>query len=222
MSASDPEDLHLASVDEALSTTRSVRKRLDFERPIEPEVLEECIDVAVQAPTGAQQQGWRFVVVTDAEKKEALARLYRQALAGYRARLEAEGAEVPQIKPSQQALADRMHEFPALVVVCIVGRPEPESVARQVAFYGSVLPAAWSLMVALRARGIGSTWTTLHLLHEEAAAAALGIPTDVTQTVLLPVGYMKGAVLRRADRQGAQEVTYWNAWGERRGGRGSE
>jgi nitroreductase len=112
-------------------------------------------------------------------------------------------------------LADRLQEMPALILVCMLGRPD-ETVARQVGFYGSVLPAAWSLMVALRARGIGSTWTSLHLLHEDATAELLGIPPDVTQTVLLPVGYMRDAKLRPAPRKPAAEVTYWEHWGSDR------
>jgi len=109
-----------------------------------------------------------------------------------------------------------MHEIPALILACVEGRPDPASVAQQVALYGSILPAAWSLMLALRARGLGSTWTTLHLAEEHEVAAALGIPAHVTQTVLLPVGYMLDARLRPAVRKSAREVTYWNRWGEGR------
>ncbi|MCP4004186.1 MAG: nitroreductase family protein [bacterium] len=209
------------SVEHALRTTRSVRRRLDFDRPIDPEVLEACIDTATQAPTGVDQESWRFLIVTDAEKKLALAELYRRALARYRTALEQAGpadpgSERPAPRPAQEALAKRLHEVPALVLVCAEGRPHPDDVALQVAFYGSILPAAWSLMVALRARGLGSTWTTLHLLHEREAAGVLGIPENVTQTVLLPVAYTLDAVLKPANRKPAQEVTYWNSWGTRR------
>jgi nitroreductase len=196
--------------DEVLTTTRSVRRRLDFERPVEPEVLEECIRIATQAPTGVNQESWRFLVLTDPSPKAAVAELYRGALANF---VEARGAPV---RPAQRALADRLHEIPALILVCSEGRPLGDSVAMQVAFYGSVLPAAWSLMLALRSRGLGATWTTLHLLHEREAAEALAIPDGVTQTVLLPVGYTRDAVLRPADRKPPGEVTYWNRWGDRR------
>ncbi|MDJ0847481.1 MAG: nitroreductase family protein [Myxococcota bacterium] len=199
--------MDLDSVAELLSTTRSVRRRIDFERPVEPEVLEQCIDLATQAPTGAHAENWRFLVLTDPARKQAVADLYRRALEFW---VSARGAPV---KPAQQALADRLHEMPALVLVCAEGRPGQGSTALQVAFYGSILPAAWSLMLALRARGLGATWTTLHLVHEEEVAQALGIPEDVTQTVLLPVGYTRGAVLRPAARRPAREVTYWNRWG---------
>lgn len=200
-----------AAVDHALSTTRSVRRRIDWGRSIEPEVLEAAIDVAVQAPTGANAEAWRFLVLTDPDPKRAVAELYRRALGRFR-ETRSEAAQ----KPTVNDLAERLHEMPALIIVCSEGVPDAASRAMQVAFYASVLPAAWSLMVALRARGLGATWTTLHLLHEAEAAAALGIPDGVTQTVLLPVGYMRDAVLKPAVRKGARDVTYWNRWGQRR------
>ena len=213
MSDGNPHDVELtrAAVDHALSTTRSVRRRIDWARPVEPEVLEAAIDVAVQAPTGANAEAWRFLVLTETEPKRAVAELYRRALGRFR-ETRSEAAQ----KPTVNELAERLHEIPALVIVCSEGVPDSASRAMQVAFYASVLPAAWSLMVALRTRGLGATWTTLHLLHEREAAAALGIPEGVTQTVLLPVGYMRNAVLKRAARKPAREVTYWNRWGERR------
>jgi nitroreductase len=204
----EPSDL--ASVDLVLRTTRSVRRRLDFERPVEPEVIEECIDLATQAPTGIAAENWRFLVITSPEKKSAIADLYRRALD----RLTLARA-VP-AKTTQRALADRLHEIPALILVCAEGRPPEGSAAMQVGFYGSILPAAWSLMLALRARGLGSTWTSLHLLFESEAAAILDIPEGVTQTVLLPVAYMQGAVLKPAQRKPAREVTFWDGWGRTR------
>ena len=210
-----PAEFDLASVDLVLRTTRSVRRKLDDSRPVAPELIEECIEIATQAPTGRNAQAWRFLVVTEPEAKQWLGELYRRAFEHYAALREADPDAEP-VKATHRLLADRLHEMPALILVCIEGRPEPLSVAQQVAFYGSVLPAAWSLMLALRARGLGSTWTTLHLLHEDEAARALGIPEGVTQTILLPVGYTRGAVLRPAERRGPREVTYWNRWGERR------
>ncbi len=202
------------TVDELLATTRSVRRKLDFERPVEPDVIEDCIELALQAPTGAGGEGWRFVVVSEPEKKRALADLYRDAFARYvEARAPAaNGSEVP---ARYRQLAERLHEFPVLILACLEGRPEPGT-ARQVAFYGSILPAAWSLMLALRSRGLGTTWTSVHLMHEAEAARVLGIPEGVTQTVMLPVAYMQGAKLKRAARRPARDVTFWNAWGERR------
>jgi nitroreductase len=201
------DEIDLASVDHVLRTTRSVRRRIDFERPIEPEVIEQCIEIATQAPTGINAENWRFLVITEADKKAKLAELYRRA---YEVLSEARG--VP-LKSAQRALADRLHEMPALILVCAEGRPLASSAPMQVGFYGSILPAAWSLMLALRARGLGSTWTSLLVMHEEETAGILGIPESVSQTVLLPVGYMKGAVLKPATRKPPREVTYWNSWG---------
>lgn len=201
-----------------LRTTRSVRRRLDFERPVEPEVIEACIDVATQAPTGLDREAWRFVVVTEPEKKREIGAVYRQAFESLVADWPrtAPGVEPPPPRPAYRELAERMHELPVLILVCMQGEPDRSDRARQVAFYGSILPAAWSLMIALRARGLGATWTTLHLREEEAAARILGIPEGVTQTVLLPVAYTKDARLRPAQRKPAREVTFWNEWGRRR------
>ncbi len=199
-------EIDLESVDHVLRTTRSVRRRIDFERPIERSTLEQCIDTAIQAPTGVAAENWRFLVVQDPDKKLALAKLYRGALESFAA------VRGVVIKSAQHALDDRLHEMPALILVCAEGSPLP-GLPMQVAFCGSILPAAWSLMVALRAHGLGATWTTLHLLHHEEVARILGIPENVTQTVLLPVGYTRGAVLRPAKRKPAAEVTYWDEWG---------
>ena len=165
----------------------------------------------LKPPRGRNAENWRFLIVTDETKKAAIGDLYLRALARLveSRRLEA--------KATQQALADRLHEMPALILVCAVGRP-PAEVSGQVGFYGSILPAAWSLMLALRARGLGTTWTSLHTLFAPEVAEVLGIPDDVTQTILLPVGYMKDAVLRPAERQPPHEVTYWNTWGATRDG----
>ncbi len=214
----DEESLRTAAdaVDWALSTTRSVRRRIDWERPIEPEVIEAAIDVATQAPTGVQAESWRFLVLTEPEPKQAVATLYRSAFDRYvSARTQAQ-AEVAAPRPAQAQLAERLAEMPALILVCAEGAPASDLTALQVGFYGSVLPAAWSLMVALRVRGIGSTWTSLHLLHADETARALGIPDGVTQTVLLPCGYTKDATLRPANRKPATEVAYWNQWGRPR------
>ncbi|MBW2420614.1 MAG: nitroreductase family protein [Deltaproteobacteria bacterium] len=200
----------LGSVDLVLSTTRSVRRRIDFERPVERELLERCIELATQAPTGVIAESWRFLIVTDPARKAAVAEIYRRALETF---VEARGVEV---KPAQRALAERLHEMPALILVCAEGRLLTNSAPLQVGFYGSILPAAWSLMLALRARGIGSTWTSLHLLDESETARVLGIPENVTQTVLLPVGYTLGAVLKPARRRPPREVIYWDEWGATR------
>lgn len=204
------DELDLSSIDRVLETTRSVRRRLDFERPIEPEIIERCIEIATQAPTGINAENWRFLVVTSPARKAELARVYRRATVTLS---ELRGVA---LKPAQQSLVDRLHEMPALILVCAVGEPGAAAAPMQVGFYGSILPAAWSLMLALRARGLGSTWTSLLVLHAEEVAAILEIPKGVSQTVMLPVGYMQGAMLKPAVRRPPREVTYWEKWGRAR------
>lgn len=199
--------LDLESVDHVLSTARSVRRNLDFERPVEPEVIFECINVSTQAPTGLGGESWRFVVVTDSGKKQQLATVYRTVITDMQ-RLR--GLE---IKPTQQALMDRLHEIPAMIFVCTIGTPPGPEIPAQVGFYGSVLPSAWSLMLALRARNLGSTWTSLLASRQEEVGAILEVPEGVILTVMLPVGYMKGAKLKKANRMDARKVTFWNQWG---------
>jgi nitroreductase len=206
---------------EVLRTTRSVRRRLDFDRAIEPELIEECIDAAVQAPTGLNRESWRFVVLTEAEPKARIAELYRRSFDLFAERTRGPGEEArdtptPLERPTYRALAENLQRMPALILVCSEGRPDPQNAAMQLGFYASVLPAAWSLMLALRAKGVGATWTTLLVGEEGSVAEALNIPADVTQTVLLPIAYTRDAVLRPANRRPAADVTYWNGWGRSR------
>lgn len=217
--------MDLATVDHLLTTTRSVRKRLDFGRPVPPALVQECIDIALQAPTGSNAQGWSFVVVTDAAKRKALADLYRQAFQFYvenpdfRATYEAtdlRAEQMPRILDSATYLAEHLHEAPVHVIPCIQGRVEQAGVVGQASVYGSILPAAWSFMLAARSRGLGSAWTTLHLISEKEAAKLLGIPDDVTQTALLPVAYFTGKDFKPANRVDPRSVTHWDAWGSHR------
>ena len=218
MNLATPENL--AVLDHLLTTTRSVRKRLDLTRPVEREVIEQCLEIAAQAPSGSNRQGWHFVVVTDGEKKLRIAELYRQAWYGYNATrsvgtgpdLTAAEKQMQRVISSARYLADHMQDVPVLVIPCIEGRADDPTPASQAGLYGSILPAAWSLMMALRARGLGSAWTTLHLQNERAVAELLGIPDDITQAALLPVAYFKGDDFRPATRKPMRDRTYWNNW----------
>ena len=213
-------DFDLASVDYVLNTTRSVRKRLDLERPLAPAVLEECLQIALQAPTGGNVQGWRFVVVADAIKRQRIGELYAQSFAIYRAEREpgmqrlkgAYGEQTRRVVDSAQYLADIMGQVPLMVIPCIYGRVETASQMDQAGLYGSILPAAWSLMLALRARGIGSSWTTLHLRYADEIAALLGIPEGVTQAALLPIAYFTGDTFQPAKRLPLEKVMFWDEW----------
>ncbi len=209
------------TADEVLTTTRSVRKRLDFTRPVEREVLEECLRIAQQAPTGSNRQGWQFVVVTDAEKRRALADIYRKGWARYRSGGgagvtyddPARAATQMRVSDSAQYLADHFHEAPVFVIPCIMGRTDGQPANAQSGVFGSILPAAWSFMLAARARGLGTCWTTIHLMHEREAADVLGIPYDqVMQTALIPVAYTKGTDFKPAPRDPLASVVHWENW----------
>ena len=207
MRADSPPGLDLASVDTVLSTARSVRRRLDFDRPVEQATILDCIDIATQAPTGLGGESWRFVVVLDRYRKRRLAELYRTVL------LELAEDRGLVIKPTQQALVARLHEIPAMILVCTTTPAPAAEVATQVAYYGSILPAAWSLMLALRARQLGATWTTLLSSRQAEVGKILEMPEDAVLTVMLPVAYTKNARLVRAERVPAHQVTFWDTWG---------
>ena len=209
--------------DELLSTTRSVRKRLDLERPVEREVIEECISLALQAPTGSNSQGWHWMIVTDPEKKRALAEMYAEHFDPYIAmgdelQLYPDGDPRADrreaVSSSARYLRDHFSEVPALVIPCAWGRlPDTSDTFSQASFWGSLLPAVWSFMLALRARGLGSSWTTLHLPSERQAAELLGIPFDrVTQAGLFPVAYTRGTEFKSASRLPLDDIVHWDTW----------
>ena len=218
--------MDLNTVDHLLSTTRTVRKRLDFDRPVEPAVIQECLNLAIQAPSGSNSQGWRFVVVTGAEKRAAIAGYYRDQFRKY-IRSRTDGPDLDADDPRAERaskvassavyLSANMHKAPVLIIPCVEGRVENSgSVMAQASLYGSILPATWSLMLALRSRGLGAAWTTLHLAYEAEVAELLGIPETMTQAALLPVAYYTGDDFKPGKRVPARELTYWDSWGETR------
>ena len=200
--------------DELLSTTRAVRKRLDLERPVEREVLEECFELAQQAPTAGYSQTWHFVVVTDPEKKAAIGELWRQVAYPY---LERGGGaregKMLRISDAVIHLAEHIHEVPVFVIPCIRGRYEEKPNATTASMFGSIIPAAWSFMLAARSRGLGTVWTTFHLMHEEEVARILGIPYDeVTQVALSPVAYTIGTEFKPGKRKPLDTMLHWEMW----------
>lgn len=207
-------EFDLAQVDALLSTTRSVRKRLDFDRPVPDDVLLECLQLAIQAPTGSNSQGWRWLVIRDQAKKDELARLYNDAggdyLRGAAANAES-GSQMGRVMGSAAFLADNLARVPVMVIPCILGVPGRKG-WNAAALYGSIIPAMWSFQLALRSRGLGSCYTTLHLDREAEVNALLGIPENVTQAGLLPVAYTKGTDFKAAERRPVQEITYLDAW----------
>jgi nitroreductase len=205
--------MDLATVDKLLTTTRTVRKRLDLTRPVAREVIEQCLDIAIQAPTGGNIPRYHFVVVTDTAKRAELAALYKRAyLEAYSPQRQAEVRQSdPRLIDSANYLAEHLHEVPVLIIPCV---ESPPGQGTGPGAYASILPATWSLMLALRARGIGSAWTTLHLRYEQEAAALLGSPEHIRQAALLPVAYYTGDDFKPAKRVPARERTYWNSWGQ--------
>ena len=212
--------LDLATVDHLLTTTRTVRRRLDLGKPVEPEVIQECLEIAIQAPNGGNQNRYHFVVVTDSAKRAAIGAIYKEVF--YQEHLPLSGAGEPglpeyqkrseRLQDSAAYLADHLGEVPVHIIPCVESRFENAGTFRQATRYGSILPAAWSLMLALRSRGLAAAWTTLHLCHEEEMATLLDIPGDVTQTVLLPVAHYTGPDFTRGPRVSARARTYWNVW----------
>jgi nitroreductase len=211
----------LTQTDRLLTTTRSVRKRLDLTRPVPRETILECLDIALQAPTGGNTQRWRWLVVDDPDSKAAIAELYRRSwvpyIAARRAEIEAAGrGPDDSIIGSADYLAEHLHEVPTHVIPIALDRPPAGTdAASWSGYFGSIIPAAWSFMLALRSRGLGSAWTTLHIVYEHEAAELLGIPEGVTQVALLPVAYTIGDEFKPARRKPAAEVTYWNRWGQK-------
>ena len=211
-------DIDTTVTDHLLTTTRAVRKRLDLERPVETSVILQCLRIAVQAPTGGNAQGWRWVVVTDPDKRAGLARLYDEGGADYlrSAAANAMDEQTKRVYESALYLTDILDRVPVHVIPCVRGRIDHASSIASASMYGSIIPAAWNFMLALRSRGLGSAWTTMHLFKEKEAAELLGIPADVTQVALIPVGYTTGGDFKPAERPPVEGITYWDTWGATR------
>jgi nitroreductase len=202
--------------DDVLATTRTVRKRLDLTRPVEREVLEDCLLLAQQAPSSSFAQNWHFVVVTDAGKRAALGELWRGVAGPYlerRAAAAAADRSVARIGEAVRHLAEHIHEVPVHVIPCVEGRTDGKPAAAQASRWASIIPAAWSFMLAARARGLGTAWTTFHLRHEREAAELLGIPYDkVMQAALIPVAYTIGTEFKPAVRKSLDTMAHWDHW----------
>lgn len=199
--------------DELLTTTRAVRKRLDLDRPVPLEVVKEALEVALQAPSGGNRQTWHWIIVTDPALRRTVADYYATSYRAYAANQPSSpSAERTRIASSATYLAENLHRVPVLVIGAIETGSATLPAGNQAGLWGSVLPAAWSLSLALRARGLGSAWTTLHLQYERDVANALGIPPTVHQGVLLPVAYTKGVDFKPAPRGDLDSVVHVNSW----------
>jgi nitroreductase len=207
----------IASVDELLTTTRSVRKRLDLTRPVDREVILDCVRLAMQAPTASNAQDWRWVVVTDADKRAAIADIYRSVGADYLANAASTESD-PQTRrvyESAVGLTETLANVPVHVIPCLENCFDGSDHLVAASAWASIIPAGWSFLLALRSRGLGSVWTTMHLAKEREVGELLGIPATVTQAALFPVAYTIGTDFRPAARPPAESITFWNTWGER-------
>ena len=209
----------LSVTDALLSTTRAVRKRLDLERRVPLEIIRDCLELALQAPTGSNRQDWCWIVVTNADRRRALAELYRKNATvrletAHQKALAAGETQDSRVFDSARYLAERLQDVPVHVIPCIRTENLPAEPSRDAwaRVMGSIFPAVWSFQLALRARGLGSVLTTLHLRCEEEAAELLGIPEDVMQVGLLPVAYTLGTDFKPARRQPLDEVVHWEQW----------
>ncbi len=207
--------MDLESVDELLTTTRAVRKRLDLTRPVSREVVLECVQIAMQAPTASNAQDWRWLVITDTEKRAAIADVYRTIGAGYLGHVAATepDPQTRRVYRSALGLTETLAEVPVHVIPCLQRRFDQSNPVVAASAWASIIPAAWSFLLALRSRGLGSVWTTMHLAKEQQVAELLGIPATVTQAALFPVAYTIGTDFRPAIRPPAETITFWNSWG---------
>lgn len=197
-----------------------MRKRLDLTRPVPMELIRECLEIALQAPSGSNRQSWHWVVVTDADQRAAIGELYRRAVAEYLDSPGAAGklfaddpdrAEVQRrIGSSVAYLGKHMGEVPVLLIPCVIARDLPAG--NQAGLWGSILPATWNYMLAARARGLGTAWTTLHLRYEAEAAAVLGLPEHVRQAALVPTAYSIGTDFKPAAREPLDTVLHVDRW----------
>ena len=201
------------SAEDLLTTTRAVRRRLDLTRPVDPEALTQCIEIAQQAPNGSGKEGWHFVVVREADTRAKLAELYR--LGGEEYLASSRAPTDPRLVASAQYLIDHLAAVPVHVIPCIEGRPDQPTVAQQSGRWGTIAPAAWSFMLAARLRGLGTVWTTFHLVREREAAQVLGIPYErVMQAALIPVAHTVGTKFRPARRAPPDRIIQWEHWEE--------
>jgi len=210
------------SADEVLSTTRAVRKRLDFDRPVEREVIEECLQLALQAPTGSNRQGWQWIFVTDVDKKKALADIYAKNFEGYRgiaaqttyAEGDLRGEQRDKVTSSAEYLTENFHRVPVMMVPCIEGSLDRVPLMYGASAWGSLLPAVWSFMLAARERGLGTAWTTIHLMNDgdKKAAEILGIPDGYSQGGLFPIAYTIGTDFKAAVRMPLDPIVHWEQW----------
>jgi len=210
--------------DQLLTTTRAVRKRLDFSQPVPDDLVRECVATAFQSPSGSNNPTMQFVVVRDEAKRRAIGDVYRQCFAAYKSMdgvyagsidkgSDEANAQQQRVASSADYLGEHMGEAPVLVIACTAGRTDGQPGMMAASILGNVLPAMWSFMLAARVRGLGTCWTTLHLMQEQAVADIVGIPFDAVQQVCLsPLAYTKGTDFKPAGRPDPETIIHWDTW----------
>ncbi|MFJ5992819.1 nitroreductase family protein [Lentzea sp. NPDC092896] len=193
-------------LEDALTTTRAVRRRLDLERPVDLEIVLRCLETALQAPTGGDRQAWRFVVVTEPDLRAEVGRIYRRCFE------ERTRGAAGRTYENAQHLATVMERVPVQIIPCVEvpgGHLPPRN---QASLWAGLLPAVWSYMLAARGHGLGTCWTTAHLAAEEEVAALLGIPDGTRQAALIPTAHTLGATFLPARRRPLGDVLHLNGW----------
>jgi nitroreductase len=198
---------------EALYTTRAMRRVKPD--PIPDEVVRSMLDAAIRSPSGSNAQNWRWLTVTDRSTMHELGRLYSEAWVelnetiykGKREEADASGDEASKrIYSSSQWLADNFGESP--LVVLPYHRNDPSG--------ASIYPGVWSLMLAARSHGVGTTMTTiLGIFKQNEVAELLGVPLDKgwLNAAAIPCGYPLGR-WGLAKRAPVQDVVYEEQWGK--------
>jgi nitroreductase len=210
--------------DQLLTTTRAVRKRLDFGRPVPDDLVRECVATAFQSPSGSNNPTMQFVVVRDEAKRRAIGDVYRQCFAAYKSMdgvyagsiekgSDQANAQQQRVASSADYLGEHMGEAPVLAIACTTGRTDGQPGMMAASILGNVLPAMWSFMLAARVRGLGTCWTTLHLMQEQAIADIVGIPFEAVQQVCLsPLAYTQGTDFKPAVRPDPETIIHWDTW----------
>jgi nitroreductase len=202
------------SVDDVLTTTRTVRKRLDLSKPVPRAIIEECLELALQAPNGSNLNVWRWIVVDERATIATIARIYKAGLEAYAKDHWRANLGIPdedKLVDSAMTLLGVMDRVPALLIPLMPGRVEGKNASDQAVMWGSIVQAVWSFCLALRERGLGSAWTTVTLERENDMADVLAIPFEqYTQVGLFPIAYTLGTDFKRAWRKPVSEVLSYN------------
>ena len=206
-------------LDEAMRTQRAIRRlRPD---PVDDDLILQCVELALRAPTGSNAQNWEWIVVRDPAVKAKLAKYYREAWAIYGAAGKAtvKGDEkMGRLIRAVQWQVDHFEDIPVVVVACLRGgviKPFTVTPIGASSFYGSIYPAIQNFLLAARALGLGAALTTLPLWSSTLARRTLGLPWNVTPCAVIPVGWPRGRY-GPTTRKPVERVVHHDRYGNRR------